>query len=343
MSLMNLDLGIETCFYHGMTEYDKTWLQFAFPSYLLFIVVMLALASRHCSLVERLTRRRVIPVIATIFLLTYSKLLLVAAKVLFSYTTVYSVSDNTKITIWMWDTSIPLFGIKISTLFIATLLLILARVHNYGLLILVILLPINFFLLFTKLALRIRFLVKYLKPYLDAFQAPFTDSCRYFPGLELVLRWMSFAVGSMFLTSAHERLALDNFICVLLLAYLCALKPFKSLTNTVLYISYVINIESIIILQIYSDLNITKSYYIVIFHTLIFIALAEFGATLLYYFYKNQLQKVKSIKSFVMKMNKTWSNWYKKFKFMPTTSLNIEPIGDQEQLQEELLLADPAR
>ena len=31
-SLFNLDLGIKTCFYHGMTEYDKTWLQFAFPT-----------------------------------------------------------------------------------------------------------------------------------------------------------------------------------------------------------------------------------------------------------------------------------------------------------------------
>ena len=332
MSLMNLDLGIETCFYHGMSEYDKTWLEFAFPFYLLLIVAMLALASRYCSSVERLTRRRVIPVIATIFLLTYSKLLIVSAKVLFSFTTVYSLSDNTKTGVWMWDTSIPLFGIKIAILFIATLLLVL-----------VILLPINFFLLFTKLVLRIRFLAKYLKPYLDAFQAPFKDSCRYFPGLELVLRWMSFAVGSMFLTTGHERLALDNFICVLLLAYLCALKPFKSLANTVLYITYVINIECIIVLQIYSDLNIKKCYYTMIFHILIFIALGEFAAMLLYYLYINQLQKIKSIKLLATKMNKICSNWYKRFKFTPAMSPNIEPIGDYEQLQEELLLADPAQ
>ena len=33
------------CFYNGMTEYDKTWLQFAFPSYLLLIVAVLAFAS----------------------------------------------------------------------------------------------------------------------------------------------------------------------------------------------------------------------------------------------------------------------------------------------------------
>ena len=30
---LNLDLGIETCFYSGLDAYVKTWLQFAFPIY----------------------------------------------------------------------------------------------------------------------------------------------------------------------------------------------------------------------------------------------------------------------------------------------------------------------
>jgi len=94
MSLCNLDLGIEMCFYHGMTEYDKTWLQFAFPVYLISIVAALVITSRYSSSVERLTRRRVIPVIATIFLLSYNKLLMATTKVLFSYKTVYRLNDK---------------------------------------------------------------------------------------------------------------------------------------------------------------------------------------------------------------------------------------------------------
>ena len=31
ISWVNLDFGIETCFYSGMDMYQKTWLQFAFP------------------------------------------------------------------------------------------------------------------------------------------------------------------------------------------------------------------------------------------------------------------------------------------------------------------------
>ena len=35
----------------------------------------------------------------------------------------------------------------------------------------------------------------------------FKDKCHYFPGLEFVICWASFAIGSIFLTTAHERLA----------------------------------------------------------------------------------------------------------------------------------------
>ena len=184
-SLFNLDLGIETCFYHGMTEYHKTWLQFAFPAYLLFIVALLAFASRYYISVEKLTRRRVIPVIATIFLLSYSKLLLVTIKVLFSYTNVYSLPDNKKTIVWKWDSSIPSFGLKFSILFVVCLLVLL-----------LVLLPLSFLLIFTKRFYRFNFVVKYLKPYLDAFQAPFKDSHRYYPGVELFIRNLSFVLGN---------------------------------------------------------------------------------------------------------------------------------------------------
>ena len=151
LSLVNLDLGIETCFYHGMTEYDKTWLEFAFPSYLLLIVAMLAFTSRYSSLVERLTRRRVIPVITTIFLLTYSKLLIVTSKVFFSYMTIYTLPDHQSIVVWTWDPSVPLFGVKYTALFIASLVLLVF-----------VLLPLNLSLLFTKAILRFKCIVKYL-------------------------------------------------------------------------------------------------------------------------------------------------------------------------------------
>jgi len=37
---LNLDLGIQTCFYNGMDAYAKTWLQFAFPIYIWLITIL---------------------------------------------------------------------------------------------------------------------------------------------------------------------------------------------------------------------------------------------------------------------------------------------------------------
>ena len=173
------------------------------------------------------------------------------------------------------------------------------------------------------------------------FQAPFKDSCRYYPGLELLARWISFAIGSRFLKSAHERLALDNSLCVLVLVYLCAFKPFKSLSNTVLYISYVINAECIINVLIFSDEQLGGAYYSVIIHILVFIALTEFGATLLYYLYINRLRKIKQIEVFVTKINNVIIKYYRKYMIKPTHAPNMEPAAAYEHFQEELLLADP--
>ena len=42
---LNLDFGIETCFFDGMNAYYKTWLQFVFPVYLWLLVGLLILIS----------------------------------------------------------------------------------------------------------------------------------------------------------------------------------------------------------------------------------------------------------------------------------------------------------
>ena len=95
--------------------------------------------------------------------------------------------------------------------------------------------------------------------------------------------------------------------------------------------------------MIYSDGNIRNTYYIVILHVLIIIALTEFGATVLYNLYINQLQKIKKIKSLVTRLNSNILKCYMKLKVKPASSPTMNPVAEHEQLQEELLLADPAQ
>ena len=118
VALSNLDLGVEVCFYDGMTAYAATWSRFMFPIYVLLIVVAMAFASRYFQIIEKLTRKRIIPVMATLYLLSYGKIMLVTFRVLFSYTTVYHLQSDNKILYWTMDSSVKVFGVRYSFLFI---------------------------------------------------------------------------------------------------------------------------------------------------------------------------------------------------------------------------------
>ena len=325
MSLINLDVGIETCFYHGMTEYDKTWLLFSFPVYLLLIVAMLAYASRYSSSIEKLTRRRVIPVIATIFLLSHNKLLLATTKVLFSYKTVYQLNDTYKQVIWMWDSSVPLIGVKFFCLFLTCLVVFL-----------VFLVPFNFILLFTKFFYRFKFVVNYIRPYVDAFQAPFKDNFRYFFGLELIIRSIYFTIGNRILDN-YQTLGLTTLICTLYLVYLCIFQPFKSTVNNVLYVSYAINAEFVAFILTFNNLTNTTSYNIM-FNVLVLIAFLEFSGTILYSLYITHVKKImKENKIFDRALEFITKHLHDKPK---TTESLMTQFSSKDLLQEELLAVE---
>jgi len=84
LSLTNLDSGFETCFYNGMDGYAKVWLQIVFPFYMRVIALALIMGSRYSTRVQRLTAQRGLPVLATLFLFSYTKLLLATCCVNFS-------------------------------------------------------------------------------------------------------------------------------------------------------------------------------------------------------------------------------------------------------------------
>jgi len=51
---LDLDLGIDTCFYEGMDAYAKAWLQFVFPTYIWLVAGLIILLSRKYSIAARL-------------------------------------------------------------------------------------------------------------------------------------------------------------------------------------------------------------------------------------------------------------------------------------------------
>ena len=73
---LNLDLGLDTCFYNGLDSYTKVWLQLIFPTYLIAVLFMVVLMSKYSSRFAKLIgKRNPIATLATIILLSYMKLL----------------------------------------------------------------------------------------------------------------------------------------------------------------------------------------------------------------------------------------------------------------------------
>ena len=212
LSVFNLDLGIETCFYNKMTCYAKICLQLTFPSYLIIIASALIIGSHYSSKVQRLTARRSLHVLATLFLLSYTKILSTVCHVLFFYSkTIYLPSRHTE-SFWSTDTSVQLFGIKFTILFVTCLIIFIT------------LLIFNALLLFTRSLLRFKFINSF-KPLLDPYLGPYKDKYYYWTGLQLLMRAVFFSLSSF----RKEFSLISGAIVVgFLLCIQGVIQPFKS-------------------------------------------------------------------------------------------------------------------
>ena len=185
ISLLNLDLGIETCFYNGMDEYAKVWLEFVFPIYLIAIVVVIIIMARYSTWAQRAVQSNGAPVLATLLFLSYTKLLRNASLGLFYIDSVIHLPSGKTEPVWALDANVEYFGFKFTILFIVLLLVFL-----------LIVIPFTLVMLFTKTFLRLKH-VAYFKPMLDAYQSPFADPFRFWLGFRLLIRAFLFSISAL--------------------------------------------------------------------------------------------------------------------------------------------------
>ena len=141
ISLINLDLGFEICFYDGMTQLAKTGLQFVFPIYLWLLMLIIVYVRKHYFQSKKLSSRSALPILATLLLLTYSKVLRAIVNAL-SLATVES-SNKGSIYVWQPDPNINYLTGTHIFLFIVGILFFVCYV-----------LPFAFGLTFPSLVLR---------------------------------------------------------------------------------------------------------------------------------------------------------------------------------------------
>ena len=101
---LNLDIGVETCFYDGLDSVMKSLLQLAFPLYIWSIVVAIIVSSRYSKRAAKLSGYNSVQVLATLFLLTYTKLLRFLITSL-SFTVLH-YPDRFNRVVWLYDGNI---------------------------------------------------------------------------------------------------------------------------------------------------------------------------------------------------------------------------------------------
>ena len=178
ISWLNLDLGVETCFFDGLTAYSKTWLQFVFPLYIVALIIILA---KYSDRVAKVMGNNSVPVLATLFLLSYSKLYRTIIKALNWSTIMISTLQNSE-AVWSADGNLDYLGVMHSPLFVAAVGTLLFLWLPYTLL-----LFLGQWLHRCNSNLIVRMLAM-IKPFLDAHYGPLKDNHRYWFGALLLVR-----------------------------------------------------------------------------------------------------------------------------------------------------------
>ena len=120
---LNLDLGIDICFFDGLDAYWKTWLQLAFPAYLVFLVIAVITMSKWSTKFSQfIGKRNPVATLATLILFSYAKFLHVIIAAL-SFTILH-YPDGSREVVWLPDATVSYFLGKHSALFTAALFIL---------------------------------------------------------------------------------------------------------------------------------------------------------------------------------------------------------------------------
>ena len=229
---LNLDLGIETCFFNGLDGYWKTWLQFSFS---FTMIAVLLLCCKFSTRLSHLLGRNVVAVLSTLILMAHSKLLLaVRSSLMLSVI----VCDRRKLVVWSVDANIPYLGHKHSFLFILSLFVMLI-----GLLYTI--------AIFSNQWMQ-RLCGRYcrsswdpffrFKPFLDAYTGPYKDKYRYWTGLLLIVRLLLTAVFSYTTGTVPQANNCITAITTSILVYLLAKDVYRSKILNILESFYIFNL-----------------------------------------------------------------------------------------------------
>ena len=220
---LNLDFGIQTCFINGLNTYWKMWLQYTFPFYIWSIVALIIMGARHSTTITNWFGSKAVPVLATLFLLSYSKLLrTIIASMQYMPLHYYHNESETEVEtkiVWFLDGRYPYCHFPHVLLFIAALAALLCVWLPYTL---------QLFLIQCLRRIpsyRLSRLMSRFDPVYDAYFAPLKDKHRYWFGLLLLVRGILLAIFTFIYPIAPN---LSLYLVQIFAAFLLCYSNFKS-------------------------------------------------------------------------------------------------------------------
>ena len=185
ISWLNLEIGVDTCFFDGMDTYWKAWLQLAFPSYVLVMIFLIILLGK-CSprFAKLIGRKNPIATLCTMLLLSYTKFLQVVLLVGTPPYESVSYPDGSTAGPWLPQGDIKYFSGKHIALFVVGILILIAGI------------------VYTILLTFWQCLVKWVKSpricnFMEQYHAPYTPKHRYWTGMLLLIRVALYIIVSV--------------------------------------------------------------------------------------------------------------------------------------------------
>ena len=235
ISWLNLDLGIEVCLFDGLDGYWNTWLQFAFPAYLFLLMGGIIVGCRYSVWLCRLCGSHAVPALATLFLMSYTKILLTVTNALSmsrlpcndGILTVWSVDGNIEygsgkhLILVVFSSGVLVVGLAYPVLVLCAPLL--ERYSHKCI-------PLHRWNPVTK-----------FKPLLDAYGGPYKDKYRFWTGVTLMVR-LTVAVIFSFTSGAINAYIIITVLVSILTSWLFTKGMYKVIYLNALEAFYLLNI-----------------------------------------------------------------------------------------------------
>ena len=257
ISLLNLELGVDTCYFPGMDTYTKTWLQLAFPAFVFYLVGLVIVVSSYSIRFSKLIGNKdPVATLATLILLSYAKLLQICFESL--SVGILTYPDGSSKTLWLPDATVQYVQGKHIPLFITAVLILLVGLVYTAVLFFW---QWRFYLPGWKIfTLYICLRNQKLQFFIETYHAPFTPKYRYWTGLLLIARAILYLVATSNVSN-DPQLSLSaivfTMIFILLLITFTNFKMYKKMPLNILETFFILNILLFSVFTIYS-LNSTK-------------------------------------------------------------------------------------